>query len=306
MSLASLAAVEHLLACPRCHNLLINGRAGLECPACDLVFPSIRGKPVLVDFDCSVLSANEIHDSHGTSMIARRAHFLRLRRFLNPQSPVTRRNVATLMTLLPPSSRVLIVGGGTIGRGLNAIYESDEIEVVAFDIYISTNLQVVADGHQIPFKDSSFDAVILQAVLEHVLDPAAVVADVWRVLRPTGIVYAETPFLQQVHEGAYDFQRFTESGHRWLFRRFECIKAGAVSGPAHQLLWSINYTVRSLFRSRKVGLVARTIALPIAFLDRFVDESHAIDTACGVYLLGRRSDNEMTPQDIVAHYRGAQ
>ncbi|CAH2407660.1 hypothetical protein MES5069_620012 [Mesorhizobium escarrei] len=34
--------------------------------------------------------------------------------------------------------------------------------------------------------------------------------------------------MQQVHEGAYDFTRFTELGHRWLFRRFETISRGAL------------------------------------------------------------------------------
>ncbi len=58
-------------------------------------------------------------------------------------------------------------------------------------------------------------------------------AEIHRVLRPGGIVYADTPFLQQVHEGAYDFTRFTDSGHRFLFRRFERIDSGSVAGCGH-------------------------------------------------------------------------
>ena len=49
--------------------------------------------------------------------------------------------------------------------------------------------------------DASVDGVIVQAVLEHVLDPRTVAAEVERVLRPRGMVYAETPLMQQVHEG---------------------------------------------------------------------------------------------------------
>ncbi len=44
--------------------------------------------------------------------------------------------------------------------------------------------------------------------------------EIHRVLKDDGIVYADTPFMQQVHEGAYDFTRFTLSGHRWLFKNF--------------------------------------------------------------------------------------
>jgi len=57
-----------------------------------------------------------------------------------------------------------------------------------------------------------FDAVWIQAVLEHVLDPVRVVAEIHRVLRPGGLVYSEIPFMQEVHEGAYDFTRFRLSG----------------------------------------------------------------------------------------------
>ena len=36
--------------------------------------------------------------------------------------------------------------------------------------------------------------------------------------------------MQQVHERAYDFSRFTQSGHRWLFKRFSEINAGPIGG----------------------------------------------------------------------------
>jgi ubiquinone/menaquinone biosynthesis C-methylase UbiE len=69
----------------------------------------------------------------------------------------------------------------------------------------------VADGHQLPIADGSVDGVWIQAVLEHVLDPSIVVQEIHRVLTPGGVVYAETPFMQPVHEGAYDFTRFSLS-----------------------------------------------------------------------------------------------
>jgi 2-polyprenyl-3-methyl-5-hydroxy-6-metoxy-1,4-benzoquinol methylase len=45
------------------------------------------------------------------------------------------------------------------------------------------------------FGDGTCDAVVVQAVLEHVLQPDVVVAEIHRVLRPDGLVYAETPFM---------------------------------------------------------------------------------------------------------------
>ena len=101
---------------------------------------------------------------------------------------------------------------------MEPFYPEPRIALVAFDIYASPQVQFVADAHHIPLEDGCFDAVIVQAVLEHVLEPGRVVAEIYRVLKPNGLVYAETPFLQHVHEGAYElFTRFTESGHRYLF-----------------------------------------------------------------------------------------
>ena len=127
------------------------------------------------------------------------------------------------------------LGGG--GAEMNAVlYENEALDILAFDIYGSSMVQFIGDAHRIPLADQTVDAVWIQAVLEHVLNPAQVVDEIPRVLRADGLVYAETPFMQQVHEGPYDFTRFTDSGHRWLFRKFEMIDSGTVMGSGTQLI----------------------------------------------------------------------
>ena len=54
-------------------------------------------------------------------------------------------------------------------------------------------------------------------MLEHAVDPDRVAAGIHRVLKPQALVHAETPIMQQVREGAYDFTWFTVLGHRYLF-----------------------------------------------------------------------------------------
>ena len=46
----------------------------------------------------------------------------------------------------------------------------------------------VADAYQLPFPDSSFDAVFAHAVLWHLREPVRALAEIRRVLRPGGIV----------------------------------------------------------------------------------------------------------------------
>ena len=217
------------------------------------------------------------------------------------------KNVELLLSLLPgPSPLVLVVGGGTVGNGVEAIYSDRRIRVVAFDIYFSPLTQFVADAHRIPLATESVDAVVIQAVLEHVLHPDQVVSEIRRVLRPDGLVYAETPFLQQVHAGAYDFVRYTSSGHRFLFRAFEEIASGPVAGPGTQLLWSVDHVVRGLLRSELAGKLARALFFWLRYLDRLIPTAFALDNASAYYFLGRRADRELTSREIVTYYRGAQ
>jgi len=43
------------------------------------------------------------------------------------------------------------------------------------------------------FEDGAFDAVVMRDVLEHARDPRPVLAEVWRVLRPGGVLALSTP-----------------------------------------------------------------------------------------------------------------
>jgi SAM-dependent methyltransferase len=202
--------------------------------------------------------------------------------------------------------RVLVVGGGTIGAGVEQLYDESDVDTVGLDIYATPYVQLIADAHRIPFENRTFDAAIVQAVLEHVVDPGAVVSELRRVLRHDGLLYAETPFMQQVHEGPYDFTRFTESGHRYLFRDFVEVSSGVVAGPALQLTWSIDYFCRGLFRSNKAGRLARLLFFWLAWFDRVVPERYAVDGASCFFFLGRLAGDSIALKELVRRYKGAQ
>jgi SAM-dependent methyltransferase len=230
-----------------------------------------------------------------------------MRSLWKPPNRVAAANIALLLSRLRgPEPLVLVIGGGTVGNGVEELYRQRRARVIAFDIYASPLTQFIADAHRLPIADGAIDAVVVQAVLEHVLDPAEVVGEISRVLREDGLVYAETPFMQQVHAGAYDFTRFTASGHRSLFRGFDEIAAGPVAGPGTQLLWSIDHLVRGLLRSELAGKLARGLLWWLRSLDPLVPTAFAMDSASAFFFLGRRSDRELTPDEIVGYYRGAQ
>jgi SAM-dependent methyltransferase len=308
-----------IVACPRCRSRVIpcadadHSRA-YRCTngACVLAedgFPLLNEQPVLIDFSASIVDRSGIVTRNGGSVQNRDVNGTWLRthvhRLLGGHNHNARRVAERLTQELKQHGgkpRVLIVGGGTIGAGSSALCMDRDVDVVSLDVYASPHTTFVADGHRLPLVDGSVDAVWIQAVLEHVLDPPAVVAEIHRVLKPDGIVFADTPFMQQVHEGIYDFTRFTLHGHRWLFRRFEVIDAGVTRGAGTGLVWSIRYFIRALTRNSRLSTILTLPFFWLRYTDQLLDNGMSADAASGVFFLGRRSDTSLAPSDMVGFY----
>jgi SAM-dependent methyltransferase len=78
----------------------------------------------------------------------------------------------------------------------------------------------------------TFDVVICEQVLEHVVDPCAAARNLRALTVPGGVVVVSTPFLVKVHElalyGLNDYWRFTPRGLRTLLEH-----AGLVVEAVH-------------------------------------------------------------------------
>ena len=206
--------------------------------------------------------------------------------------------------------RVLVVGGGSGGAGSAPVLQSDAIDCVETDVAMGERTQIVCDAHDLPFADGAVSAVVCQAVLEHVLDPVRVVEEIHRVLEPGGLVYSEVPFMQQVHGGAYDVTRFSQLGHRRLYRHFDEVRSGIQGGPGMALGWAVWYLLRAPARTRTgrglAFLLARLSCFWLKYLDRWLSRyPGAVDGASGTFFLGRRRDDAISDEAILAGYRGA-
>jgi SAM-dependent methyltransferase len=303
--LASLPEIAHLLRRPECLEtpLFLEEKADADESVASPLAGGVRrihGQPILIDFNTSVARPEDF-DEGFRPLLERKRHSL-LRQFaksLYVSTATSARNymrVAVDIKARVAKPLVLVVGGGTRGEGADALYSDPELRVVSFDIYPSDNTLFVADAHSIPLMSGCVDLVCIQAVLEHVVDPVRVVAEIVRVLKPNGFVYAETPFLQHVHEGPYDFWRFSESGHRLLFREFEAIDRGTLGGPGLSLYWAVRQFWRAVTRSRALGNLLAAPGLAFVMLDRFIPERRRVDGANGSYFFGVKFPENLRPR----------
>jgi len=209
-------------------------------------------------------------------------------------------------------AHILVVGSGVQVTELARKFAQDsKVTLICTDIDRCAIVDCYCDAHELPFVDGSFDGVIITAVLEHVCDPYRVVSEIERVTRLSGLLYSEIPFLQQVHEGAYDFTRFTLQGHRRLFRRYEKIAMGLVAGPGTALGWAIEGFCLSLFPGKffryLVKFLVRLCFFWLKYFDYLLrDRLEAMDSSSCTYFMGRKLSEEISDRAIIADYTGAQ
>ncbi len=73
-------------------------------------------------------------------------------------------------------------------------------------------VDIICPSHDIPLANSSVDTVLCTQVIEHVPDPAALIREAYRLLRPGGVLILTGPQYWPLHEEPNDFHRFTKHG----------------------------------------------------------------------------------------------
>ena len=310
-------AIITVLRCPKCMSNLNRDSDFLICSNnnCSLQYPIIDNIPVLINEENSVFSTGDYMQRRDTTINTKRSRARNIAASLIPaismniKAKENYKNFVERLLTSAKNPKVLIVGSGIAGEGMKVIIDHPSIELYESDVAFGPRTRFILDSHNIPFKDEYFDGVIIQAVLEHVVDPFMCVKEIHRALKPQGFVYAETPFMQQVHEGKYDFHRFTHLGHRRLFRHFSEIESGPICGPGMALAWAYSYFLYSFTGSRKI----RKMLLPISHFSSFflkyfdhylIKKPGAYDAASAYYFWGQKSEVTLDDKELLKLYKG--
>ncbi len=301
------------LRCPKCLGQLSAVENLLSCQNtnCLKKYPIVNEIPILINEESSIFLIQDFLDYKETTLSLRKSKFESIARKIIPsisnniKAKVNYKKLLSLLLEQPHQPKVLILGGSILGEGIEQFVVEPRINLIESDVSYGPRTQLIFDAHNIPFPDEFFECVIIQAVLEHVVDPQRCVSEIHRVLKKHGLVYAETPFMQQVHMGKYDFQRFTHLGHRRLFRDFDEIESGAVCGPGMALAWAYSYFIFSFFTSKRLrkllGLFTRFTAFFWKYFDYLlINKPGSQDAASGYYFMGKKSASRLDDRDVKA------
>jgi SAM-dependent methyltransferase len=215
-----------LLVCPTCRTAIEERGGEPWCPRCARGYPVVDGVPVLLP---------EYEDEE-----RREAYRLNYERIASDDldSPI----VANRFDLMHRDLLAFI--GDTRGTSvldIGSAYGSYLVELpaarrVAVDIALpylrhlgpeSGVVRVCGDAEHLPVHAAAFDVIVISDVLEHLLDPAALVAILAAECRPGARIVVHIPWresLEQYEDVPYEFthmRSFDEYSFRSLFAGFD-------------------------------------------------------------------------------------
>ncbi len=165
------------------------------------------------------------------------------------------------------------------------------------DIAAGPGVDIVCDAHDMRenLADNTIDCVVTISTLEHVKKPWIVVDEIYRVLKPGGMLYVNTPWVFPFHADPNDHYRFSHRGLEILCERFDVLESGYNRGPAstmahlsaHSLAIMLSFNSRMLY-----GILVDLLKWPLApfkYLDALLKRhpmAHVV--ANGAYVVGRK------------------
>jgi SAM-dependent methyltransferase len=188
-----------------------------------------------------------------------------------------------------PSTHVVV----NLGCGYRPLHP----DMINVDLVSAPHVDIPADlSRPLPIRSGSCDAVLSIAVVEHLRDPAFLVAEAARILKPGGLCYLAAPFFYPFHAAPADFTRWTQPGLEGLLGpAFERVSSGPRGGGAGVFILLASHLAGQLlcFGSLRVYGAVNTLVMallsPLKLLDLALNRLPFADRLCpNFWVTGRK------------------
>lgn len=230
--------LKAILVCPEQKKKLVFGKNQMQCGTNK--YKIINGVPVFLS---QTVSEDESFDSYGLKLKRSRLGFIKKVHplIVPPKSSFLYTLKVSGQKVEAPLAKFIEKRGLTlnIGSSSKKVYPN----TINLDIGLYENVDVVADGKNLPFKNNSFDVVVLESVLEHVDEAEKVISESYRVLKKGGVIYISIPFVFIFHGSPNDFNRYTLEGAKKRLEHagFHVIESGIIAGPSSTINQALRY-----------------------------------------------------------------
>lgn len=184
-----------------------------------------------------------------------------------------------MLNLVPKKTgplKILDLGCGY--KPFQSLFPNDRY--LGVDMSLNSFADVIADNHNLPFKDDVFDVIIISEVLEHCDNEYQVIKELRRVAKNQALVYLTLPFIFPLHGVPYDFNRFTKHKLKSLFKQDKIVLLKESNNIFGSVFAFINLVLRILFGSSKilypVYIINNLLSLAFENLSKFYRDKHGI------------------------------
>jgi SAM-dependent methyltransferase len=199
--------------------------------------------------------------------------------------------IDTFLKNLKEGSKILDIGSG------NRKISFKDKTMFSFDQINYKLVEVVGNAEALPFRDTVFDAILLQQVLEHVRSPIQILEEANRVLKKNGRIYIEVPFIYPIHDKD-DYWRWSKKGLELMSTKiFIKEDSGVVmgTGNALSLINSESLNVLFSFGHERLYNFFRIILRLFTFWLKYVDvlikeNAYTENIAPAVYFIGKKNE----------------
>ena len=205
-----------------------------------------------------------------------------------------------MLSSIPRSEPIVDLGSGN--------RDIDDPRIIRVDVTQTPHVDVVADAHDLPFKDNSIGALYATAVFEHLHSPWIAAQEVWRVLKPGGYALVDCNFVFPYHGYPAVYFNASIEGMRRIFRDFTELEA--LVAPWQTPAFAVDAVLREYINLLRrdtaaaaplIQAIDHVLSFPLKEFDREIakDDAHRLAAAVSFIGLKQLHGNETIIPDSV-------